>query len=330
MNILEFIYQLIFGQLIMSNLSNNSTNITNIINTTNNNSTNIMNITNTTNTDITSIINTDREFINLDDASIIKINKGNVIIHAYKPLKYIVSSYIIELPTKLVIIDFQSNPNDGYNFYKYALSLNKTIERSILTHYHYDHWNGVECFQELAPIYSLNETFDQIRDYYVFGRPNYYQDIGANLLFYLKPIILGSETIDGVQFRFEKIDGGENPNTLIISLPDHQVVAVGDLVYNKFHAYLAETNDFSQWISILKSFQIKYPYKNILIGHGDPATNEQYQETIDYIEFVRNIANIFKNLADYRASILSKYPDYFNQAIINCPFTNLDCLYGIF
>lgn len=337
MNIFEFLYQLIFGYLVFSDPPNNGTSITNNTITTINNDFNITNITyitnnnNTTNPTSTTYNNNNyREFITLTDATIIKINEGNVKIHAYKPLRYLVSSYIIELPNKLVIIDFQSNPNDGYNFYQYALSLNKTIERSILTHYHFDHWNGVDCFQELAPIFALNETFNQIRDYYIFGRPNYFQDRAADLLFYLKPIKLGSETIDGIQFTFEKIDGGENPNTLIISLPDYQVVAVADLVYNQFHVYFGETTDFSQWISILKNFQNKYPFRNVLVGHGDPAAFEQYQETIDYIEHVRNIANTFKNLADYRNSILRKYPNHGNQAIINCPFTNLDCVYGIF
>jgi glyoxylase-like metal-dependent hydrolase (beta-lactamase superfamily II) len=270
------------------------------------------------------------ETIKFQNATVIILTEKNVKVHAFKPDEYIVSSYIIELPTKLVVIDLQLNPQLGDMFYKYAVSLGKTIDRSILTHYHFDHWNGYDSFSKVSPVYALSESIIQIRNFYVNGRPNEFRERAIEFLNYSQPVKLGCETIDGVKFKFERIQGGENLNTLIISLPMHQVVAVGDLVYNKFHVYVGETTDFSRWLSILNYLKNKFPYRNILIGHGDPARQENYQETIDYIDYVRNIANTFKTLDEYRASILKVYPNYGNEAIVNCPFTNLACPYGSF
>ena len=78
-------------------------------------------------------LNSNRTYFNTSTASIILIKERNIRIHAYKPNEYIVSSYIIELPTKLVIIDFQTLAEDAADFLKYAQSLNKTIDRVYLT-----------------------------------------------------------------------------------------------------------------------------------------------------------------------------------------------------
>ena len=274
-------------------------------------------------------INSNRELFNTSTASIVRMTEGNVRIHAFKPNQYVVSSYIIELPTKLVLIDFQLLTTDATNFLQYAQSLNKTIDRGYLTHYHFDHWAGVEVFKTVAPVYAMNESINQIRNFYVNGRDSPYKPKAVDFLGYVRTATLGCEYIDNVQFCLEKITGGENPFTMIIRLPSYSVLAVGDLVYNQRHVYVGELLNYNDWFSLFNYFLKMYPYRNILIGHGDPSGPFQIRETIDYLTYVRDIANNYKTLGDYRASILKKYPNYVNEPIINCPFTNLSCPYGI-
>ena len=274
-------------------------------------------------------LNSNRDYLNTESASIIRMTERNVRIHAYKPNEYIVSSYIIELPTKLVIIDFQLVPTDAANFLQYAQSLNKPIERGILTHYHFDHWAGAEVFKNVAPIYAMNDSINQIRNFYVNGRNSSYKTKAAEFVSYARMATLGCEYIDSVQFCLERVKGGENPFTMIIRLPSYSVLAVGDLVYNQRYVYVGELLDFNDWYSLLNYFLNKYPYRNILIGHGDPSGPLQIKETIEYLNFVRDIANNYKTLNEYRGVILSKYPNYTNKAIIDCPFTDLKCPYGI-
>jgi glyoxylase-like metal-dependent hydrolase (beta-lactamase superfamily II) len=270
-----------------------------------------------------------REYLNTTNASIIRINEGKVRIHTFKPNQYIVSSYIIELPSRLVLIDFQTNPLDSANMLRYASSLNKPIDRGYLTHYHFDHWGGVETFKSV-PIYALSETIDQIRSFYVNGRDNAFKTKAADFLNYAKSAKLGSELIDGVEFFTEKVIDGENRFTMTIRLPSHNVLAVGDLVFNQKYVYVAEVEDYNKWFSTLKRFFRYYPYRNILIGHGDPGGPKIVKETHDYLLFIKNVANNYKTLAEYRSNVLKRYPNYSNKIIIDCPFTNLNCAYGIF
>ncbi|MBI4650363.1 MBL fold metallo-hydrolase, partial [Candidatus Desantisbacteria bacterium] len=59
------------------------------------------------------------------------------------PLKgQLVCSHIIESENKLVIIDTLLLRPYAERLRKYADSLNKPIERVIITHFHPDHWLG--------------------------------------------------------------------------------------------------------------------------------------------------------------------------------------------
>lgn len=273
-------------------------------------------------------LNSNRTYFNTSTASIILIKERNIRIHAYKPNEYIVSSYIIELPTKLVIIDFQTLAEDAADFLKYAQSLNKTIDRGYLTHYHFDHWTGADEFKNIAPIYALNESINQIRNFYANGRENIYKTKATEFVKYVQTATLGCEYIDSVKFCLEKVTGGENPFTMIIKLPSYSVMAVGDLVCNQDYAYLGELHDFNDWFSILNNFLKGFSYKNILIGHGDPSGPPQIKETIKYLTFVRDVANNYKTLEEYRTVILKEFPNYAYKPMIDCPFTNFSCPYG--
>lgn len=131
----------------------------------------------------------------------------------------------------------------------------------------------------------------------------------------------------------KKIQGGENSNTLVISLPAQYVVFIGDLVLNKRHLYLAETTDYGQFITILQKLQISYPYRNLLSGHGRPADNSIIQSNIEYIDFVRNVANTFKTQSQYVAALTNRYPANppyeYMPGIIQCPFTAPNCSLGL-
>ena len=271
-----------------------------------------------------------REIINANNATIIKIHEGNVKIHAFKPNSYIVSTYIVELPKKLVLFDLQYFVNDAKNYLDYARSINKPIDRIILSHYHVDHWGGAEVFNNVAPIYALRESINELRQVYVNGLPNAFRDKAINLLKYIKRASLGKEIIDGVLFRFERILNAEVPFTLVTTLSRQQVIVTSDLVSNNYHSYVAEVKDFSTWISVLRYFKKNYPYRNVLVGHGDPANASAYDDNIEYLRFVRNVKSKTTNLADYRAAVLAKYPDFPNKVIVDCPFTGLNCRLGKF
>ena len=119
------------------------------------------------------------------NATVTKISEvSNVIIHAFMPIPYVTTTYIIELPTRIVVIDFQLLPEAIVNFQRYALSLNKPVDRCFLTHYHFDHFNGAPQWRNICPIYALQETINEMR--YIITVPNFqYTQSALNLLSFI-------------------------------------------------------------------------------------------------------------------------------------------------
>ncbi|CAF0912895.1 unnamed protein product [Brachionus calyciflorus] len=264
------------------------------------------------------------------NSTVIKIYEENVVLHAFKPEPYVVSSYVVELKSKLIVFDMQYETQNAKNFLDYCKTLNKPIDRIILSHYHFDHWLGASVFKDEAPIFALNETIDQINEIYIKRKENGFKLAAVDFLKYVKVIKEHSENIDGVEFIFEKILNGENPITLITRMPCIKTMIVGDLVYNKFYMYVGEVVNIDTWIAVLEYFQTNFLYNHILVGHGDPVGQTAFYENINYLKYVKSVSENFKTLDEYRSSIFQKYPNYGNPGIVNCPFTNFTCPYGTF
>ncbi|MCK5926530.1 MAG: MBL fold metallo-hydrolase, partial [Methylococcales bacterium] len=74
-------------------------------------------------------------------ATISVMERSGVKIHTYLS-SHLQATYIIESKNNLVLIDSQFSKEDALDFRAYANSLNKKIERIILTHSHQDHILG--------------------------------------------------------------------------------------------------------------------------------------------------------------------------------------------
>jgi glyoxylase-like metal-dependent hydrolase (beta-lactamase superfamily II) len=244
-----------------------------------------------------------------------------VTIHHYEsPIPILVSSYIIELPTKLVIFDTQFILPAASEVLLHARSLNKTIDRVIISHSHPDHYFGLEVFKNVAPIFALDETIREIASsvYYAINRNKGSLDgLIPNVATFPNRIQNeGPEVIDGILFNFLKIQKTESPNTLVLVLPFQRSMFVGDIVFNNVHFYLAEKN-FENWISVLKSFQRDFLFFNIFQGHGTPTTTLKLQDSINYLDYARQAYNSSKNFEAFKNLMVNRFPDYKLQMILD-------------
>lgn len=244
-----------------------------------------------------------------------------VTIHHYETsFPILINSYIIELPTKLVIFDAQFILPAANELLLHARSLNKPIDRIVISHSHPDHYFGLEVFTNVAPIYALDETIREIAmtAYYYIGK-------NKQTLKELVPIYATfptrvqrevTEIIDGVTFNFMRIQRTEASNTLVMILPAQRSMFVGDLVFNEVHYYLAERN-FDSWMNTLKDFQRDFLFFNIFQGHGTPTTTLKLQDSIDYLEFAKQAYLLSPNFKAFKTTIVQKYPTYKLDSILD-------------
>lgn len=268
-----------------------------------------------------------------EQATVVRIYEPGAVLHVFRPEPYVATTNIAELSNSLVVFDSQPDPQVTASLVRYLQSLNKPVVRIILSHYHFDHWVGLNGLRQAfpnAPIYALSATISRISSFYANGQPNNFQAAAQQIVPFLTPITPGYETIDGVRFYYNEIFNTENPNTLMTVMPRQQVVVTADMVGKNRHMFVAEAQDFNNWISTVQNFQRYLPYRNYLPSHGDPLTSSELPSAIEYLTYVRDLVATNPTPQAYVSSLTTRFPNHEAAAIIPCRNTQPACLFGNF
>lgn len=218
--------------------------------------------------------------------------RGGVRIHTYvaSPQGAMVTSHVVETPAGLVLIDGQLTPSSAAELKRYLDGFGKPLRRVILSHAHPDHWFG---FHHLGrpPVHAGPITAQILLQ-------NGAQMLAAQQADSSVPNIAGvvaqgTETIDGVEFRFRQVLDTEAPEITVIEIPAAGAAIVQDLVYNKVHMYV--TRQIDHWVQVLQGLE-RGEAPLILAGHGEPASPADLGLLVRYLETVKPMisANIGK------------------------------------
>jgi glyoxylase-like metal-dependent hydrolase (beta-lactamase superfamily II) len=241
---------------------------------------------------------------------------GDVRIHtfisSYEDDNIANATHIIESKNVLVLIDGQFLTPYAQQFREYADSLGKPIDRIYLSHRHPDHWFGLgAAFSDCASImYALPETIQFIKENGEQSRQDHLQKLGDNAPDKIvipenvaKP---GIESIDGINYVFERVIDTEIDFLLTIRLPELGVHIVQDLIYSGTHLYL--TNDIEHWISIMEEM-LTSTYELFLPGHGLPADKNEVARNVEYLSAANQaISNGLKD-QDFKNFLIQRYPE---------------------
>ncbi|MEU5118259.1 MBL fold metallo-hydrolase [Streptomyces asoensis] len=241
------------------------------------------------------------------------LDKGTVRIHSYmSPADtFHATTQLIETPARIIAIDAQLNPAYADEAVAYARGLGKPLDRLIVTHAHPDHYNGSDRFG--APVHVLPLVREQIA-----ARPGARLPGGLSVPATALPgsvdITPGREVVDGVEFVFEAVSGGEAADELLIKLPDQGVLVAQDLVYHDVHLYLGN-DDITGWRQLVDALASESGYDTILAGHGTPTGPEVYEDIRRYLDDARELLGDDGDA--YKKAIVDRYPAHVGPFIID-------------
>jgi glyoxylase-like metal-dependent hydrolase (beta-lactamase superfamily II) len=246
---------------------------------------------------------------------------ANVKIHTYmSPLAMFANtSHVIELKNELIIVDGQFFAPYALELKKFTDSLGKPVTRLYISHDHPDHYIGFGDAFPNVKVYALAETkasIDQNGQRELEQRKAQFGPMIATKL--NKPCVIqqpGEETIENVKLIFEKSLNNESETSLVIKFPELGVYIAQDIVYNKVHLFIE--GDTKGWENALYEIMKEKDYKIILSGHGKEGGKELLNEDINYLSFVNETIQATKNKEEYKARIISKYPDYAGGKLID-------------
>ncbi len=223
-----------------------------------------------------------------------------------------VSTHIVELPARLVIIDTQFYMPFAQEVRDYANRLGKPIDRVINSVTETEHWIGNEAFRDL-PIYAsagVRATITNMTAAAFAGlRDRFGADVSNVKVNPAFTIAEGAETIDGVRFEFQVIRDATSPEQLVIRIPSARLVFTSDIANNRGHLYVGRRN-FDSWIGALNSLKAVSGYDLILPGHLPPGGTELWDLNREYLDFAREALTLSVSWTDYRTRMTGKFPTY--------------------
>ena len=211
--------------------------------------------------------------------------------HSTGPMGALVNAYLVETDQGVVGVDGTLTISDGRALRARLEALSKPLLAVLITHSHPDHYGGiVELLGgEDVPVVAT-EGVDAVirRDDAVkeqILRPMFGDEWPRERTFPNRTVPDG-ETLElgGVEFTVVDLGPGESPHDSIWLLgDDRRTVFLGDQVYDRKHAYLADCF-YEQWLANIGLLEKELPADATLhVGHGGPTTPAQFQWQREYI-----------------------------------------------
>ncbi len=249
-----------------------------------------------------------------------KQDYGDIVVHSLTAPEQVFadSTHIIETPNSLVLLDTQFLLPMALDYRAYADSLGKPIDRLIISHAHPDHFLGGEAFADVD-MYALAETADLIEANGQAEVDEKQADFGdAIASSFVGPEALepGSVDIDGVTFEFSKVLNAEAEVQLVTTVPEYDVVYVGDIVYSGVHLILAGAPP--TWTEALENLKAASSESTVVLaGHGLPGTASLYDENIAWLAKAGELLSEGGTAESFKSGLVEAFPDLGMDAAID-------------
>ena len=247
------------------------------------------------------------------------VTSGAVPIHTFTHPEdgWLVTSHIVELPSRLLVVDAQYTFAYAREIVRHAVGLGKPVNRLYVTHYHPDHLLGAAAFD--APLFTLDSVAEKIGTTGDRVAREEHEKAGDDIPIKARQpdqrIDEGEEIIDGVRIEHRRLRGAETEDALVLALPDMGAILVQDLVYNRTHPFLGERR-FEGWRAALQQCR-DLPYDIVLPGHGLPGNKALYDTMIDYLSFAEGALELSATAAEFKQRLLERYPHYAGSKVLD-------------
>jgi glyoxylase-like metal-dependent hydrolase (beta-lactamase superfamily II) len=211
-----------------------------------------------------------------------------------------VNAYLVETQEGIVAVDGTLTVSDGRALRAQLEGLGKPLLAVLVTHAHPDHYGGIVelVAGDDVPVFAtagvdaVIRRDDALKEEIL--RPMFGDEWPLERTFPTRTVSDGERLeLGGTGFTVVDLGPGESPHDSIWFLGDErQTVFLGDQVYDRKHAYLAD-GFFREWLAHLERLRRELPADASLhIGHGGPVTPAHFDEHREYIEtFVDAVRN---------------------------------------
>lgn len=212
--------------------------------------------------------------------------------HSTGPGGALVNAYLVETSEGIVAVDGTLTVSDGRALRERLESLGKPLLAVLVTHAHPDHYGGIVelVADDDVPVVAtvgvdaVIRRDDAVKEEIL--RPMFGDEWPRERTFASRTVSDGERLeLGGVSFTVLDLGPGESPHDSVWFVgDDRQTVFLGDQVFDRKHAYLADCF-YVEWLGHLERLRRELPADaSLRIGHGGPVTPAHFDVQQEYVE----------------------------------------------
>ena len=213
------------------------------------------------------------------------------------------------------LIDCGFVKSDVEKLLKFVRESGKRLRAIFITHAHPDHYGGVNAFARAFPEATLlarQGVIDGMLEWP--AKRLHWQDMfGDQLpvdLVYPRPLLGKAAYLADREMLFLDLPICETVHATAFYVPSARALIAADLIFNRYHLYMGDTNNPTAWISAIEQARGIGPIDLVFPGHGKLGGVDICAETIRWLKDYRNVARPGVHFTAIAREMMRRYPDH--------------------
>jgi glyoxylase-like metal-dependent hydrolase (beta-lactamase superfamily II) len=234
------------------------------------------------------------------------------------PEGFWVNSALVSGEKDAILIDAQFTLSDAHRVAATALESKKNLTTIYITHWHPDHYFGLNVLKQAFPnarIVALPATVEDIKQGWEPKVKQWRPMYGDNLTsapIIPEPLQEMTLALEGETLQIVGPLQGDDENNTYVWIPSLKAVVCGDIVYDGIFPWTLETTPAQRkdWIAVLDKIAALKPAV-VVAGHKKPELKDDpssLQFTKNYLTYYDEALAVSKSSEEFQSKVKSKFP----------------------